>query len=335
MYQGCNSDKIDTSKVPNLKSVSDISEIITPESHNYINFPSFLRTTSDYFLLYDSQSVHKFDYEGKKILTFGREGRGPGEFLSITNFWIRSNRFEFYDYNASKLIYFDFDGDLIKETLINKEYHSRSLDKIGDNLYVLASNGENNSLFKIVDAASNKTIEYVGYAEPSEGELPLNMIRQMVENERLPNSMYHKIFLGYNDTGIFSYQRATANLQKFNLAGDLLWDFTFKLPEQDMLFENFKRELFEQDRYLPELTYSRGVHVTDEGIAVLLNVPVNNSIKILWVDNDGNNKQIIEYPEIKRDDDFFLLRFRLEPENNLILFVHSLEGIVYKAHWPI
>ena len=320
----------------NNLSIEDISQIINPDSHEFVGFPSFIRTGKDYFLLYDSRrSVHKFDYEGNHVFSFGKEGRGPGEFQAITNYWIRNDYFELYDYNGSKLLYFDLNCDFLYEKEIESRFHSVEVEKTENNLFIVPSNGENNSLLKIVDAEKENKIFFAGEVEYDEDHLSTERIRQIVNAGNLPNEMYHKIFIGYNDTGIFSYQRATANLQKFDMTGDLLWEKKIILPEQEILFEKFKQELFGQDRYIPELSYARGVHVTKEGIAIMLNVPVGNSVKVLWVDNLGENIHIVEYPSLIRNESFFLLRFRLAPEIGYILFTNSREGVVFKSKWPL
>lgn len=141
------------------------------------------------------------------------------------------------------------------------------------------------------------------------------------------------VCLGTNESGIFSFQSAYAVLQKFTETGELLWEKDFiNLPSLEGIFEKFVNDATDEDRYMPLLNYCSGIHSLQNGTAILLNTVEEKPVTILWVSNDGSDVQVIEYPDVEHS---FLLRFRIAPEQEAILFADSMEGKVFKADWPV
>src|SRR5690554_52273 len=77
--------------------------------NNEIGAPATIKAVSDGLLLFDYgfYRVLRLDFDGNKQLEFGKEGRGPGEFLDLYGFWELDDRYLVYDYTTTKFIFYD------------------------------------------------------------------------------------------------------------------------------------------------------------------------------------------------------------------------------------
>jgi len=69
---------------------------------------------------YGFYKIIKLDSQGNKLFSFGKKGKGPGEFISIGGFWVFDTSYMVYDYNAFKFISYNRAGKLVKETVIKE-----------------------------------------------------------------------------------------------------------------------------------------------------------------------------------------------------------------------
>jgi len=316
-------------------SIIEADLIIDAKSDKEIAFPSFVRTSTDFFLIYDGQmgKIHKFNYEGEKMMSFGNKGRGPGEFQSITNYWITDDGYLFYDYNAAKFVHYDYKGLFVCEKQIEKEYLTPGIARLSDNKFVLPANGENGALLKVVDYRTGDVV-YLGKGHDDAGVPNSSTIRYLIkQTNKIPEFMYNKITVDAIGSYIYSVQNVTGNLQKYSVDDGLIWEINIKIPSQEVLIDKYKDELFGQNRYLPDLRYIDGIHATDQGVAILLNIPENEPVTIVWTTSDGKQNYIVEYPTIETPKNF-LPRFRIASEVGSVIFVNSLDGEVLKAEWP-
>ena len=65
---------------------------------------------------YGAHRVHKFSADGELLLSWGKEGTGPGEFALLHNIWVDSrSRVFICDRENSRIQIFDSDGNFIEE----------------------------------------------------------------------------------------------------------------------------------------------------------------------------------------------------------------------------
>ncbi len=332
---GCTSPDADNSVDFKTIVVEESEAIITPESHTELAFPAFIRTAPDYFLILEGRlnKIFKFSYEGKQLSSFGRKGRGPGEIQSLINYWIMEDHYLLYDFNGAKMIQYDFDGSFINEYPVKFGGRPSSVEVLSTDIFIHPANGEEGSLLKVSDLKNEET-RYIGEAIAVEVEEPDEDLRSMIRSGRLPNYMLNSISLGANESGIFVFQQVNAVLQKYHFNGELVWERNLKIPPVDGVYEEFLRKVNEQERVLPQLYYGHGLHAIEEGVYLMLNTPDDKPITMIWIPNDGNDIQVIEFPDIERDPNF-PLRFRVAPDSGFIFFVKSLDGEVLSSAWPI
>jgi len=308
--------------------------VINPETHSEIVFPIWIRTMPDYFLLYDSgqNKVFSYTYSGNKVFEFGDEGRGPGEFQSLTNCWIMKDHIQLYDFNQRKIILYDLEGRFLEEYLIGNAGLSGRVEILESDRFVSPAQGENGALMKVYNL-KNDSLSFIGEAIAGSDEMEGGTSHEIIRRGGIPNYMRNSVFLGTNASGIFSFQETTALLQKYSNDGELHWEMDLKIPSQEMLYEEFMEEFNEVgDRYIPSYSYAHGIHTLDQGTAILLNTASGKPVTVAWITNDGSQVSYFEYPEIENTS---IIRFRVNIKKNTIFFINPIEGYVYKSDLPL
>ena len=94
-----------------------------------------LYSIGDKLIIFDrdiTKSIYFFNKDGTFINKISRIGRGPGEYVSITDIAIMAENEEIiiWDSRARKLFIYDFDGTFIYD--INFPYYGRSIEYIGN-----------------------------------------------------------------------------------------------------------------------------------------------------------------------------------------------------------
>jgi len=80
----------------------------------------------------DTHRILKYDSEGKYLLTFGREGQGPGEFqsLSVTRF-DKNNNLYITDLRNNRISFFDKNGKFLKQIRMSERYYDVFINSKG------------------------------------------------------------------------------------------------------------------------------------------------------------------------------------------------------------
>jgi len=339
---GCSSKKQQEPVSFNEKNVNEVSVLLDADSSNTIAQPAWIKSVSDGFLIYDIglNKISKFDLQGHKLLSFGRKGRGPGEFLSVGGFWMFNDTYLVYDINSLKLITYDSTGNLITDIPLQHadlpEIHS-NIEAITPKQFVMPSAGKDGTLLALVNTASGN-IHYFGKAvskeyTPSYGD----KMEKAISEGKIPSFYRNSVLLSHNQTGIFVFQETTALLQKYSLSGKLIWQKNVKIPAiagliKHVIKENRKR--IKEGKFPLDYSYADAISANKEGVAVMLHMPKSQPVTIAWVPNDGEQITVITYPAIKFvNPTLRLLRFALS-DSSYVLFSSTLGGKIYKAYWP-
>ncbi|MEX2395811.1 MAG: hypothetical protein WD491_02250 [Balneolales bacterium] len=311
--------------------VDDASLIISAEVMPELGRPFRIKAESDGFLLYDAgaQKLIKFDFDGNKLFSFGGEGRGPGEFQIVSGFWKFDDFYMVYDYNSAKFITYDHYGDLLEEIFIEpKEFPSSfpvQIQAITPHQFAIPTRGENESLLKLIDLKDN----YLNYFGNAVGEHVTNrsgeQIRQAIASRRVPDYMLNYVSVSSNQTGIFSFQQATAMLEKYTYSGELVWAKNLKVPAIEDLFESHF------NNNIPFFNYSEDIHANEEGVAILLQVIEDEPATIVWVPNDGGNINVVSFPNVKKQQ----RSFTIAHNESYVYFVNTQDGEISRATWPL
>jgi hypothetical protein len=93
---------------------------ITDENGDfYFAYPRFIKVAEDgTIFVYDQDALLRFDQNGKFLQNYFKKGQGPGELNYVRNYTFQGNRLIVHSTNPNKIVWFDFDGTLIKDTKI-------------------------------------------------------------------------------------------------------------------------------------------------------------------------------------------------------------------------
>ena len=176
---------VSNQKIPELKmrivfkEELSIGEVEGDENYMFGESVAF-NTDEDgnfYVADYDTHRILKYDSEGKYLLSFGREGQGPGEFqsLSVTRF-DKDNNLYITDRRNRRISFFDKDGKYLKQIQMLEGDVSVIINSKG--FLVAKKPGQSlegnvqktTSIFGLFDDKFNSLVEF--YKDESEISLP-------------------------------------------------------------------------------------------------------------------------------------------------------------------
>jgi hypothetical protein len=341
---GCSSSDSSSDIDFEKKEVKEISLLMSADSSDTFVSPAWIKAESDAFFFYDvgRNQVSRFDIDGQHLLSFGQEGKGPGEFQSPGDLWKFDDRYLIYDNNSRKFVSYDADGNHIEDMPLDFIDFSGipEIEAIRPQQFVMSSGGKNGSLLALVDMASAST-QYIGEAVDknvdSQGIQSPDDRHQAISSGNIPAMDENNVLLSSNESGIFSFQQTTANLEKYSHSGSLLWQKNLKVPEIeglfDYLFEENKSRL-DSGKSLLQFAYGYGISANDDGVGVLLNVREGQPVAIAWVLNNGKGVTVVTYEDLEHPSPI-PLRFAISLDGSHILFGNTLEGKIYNANWPL
>ncbi len=196
------------SRIENLSSSENfppskkIEKIYVPEKEsnliNYINEDiDFIKLESDdeniignvskliyyndaYYIQDDvTKTLFEFDDQGNFIRKFSKLGRGPGEYAQLKDFNINkfSNLLEIYDRQSQKIMFYDFDGNLVQTKKTVKFFDAFISYGKDDYVFQVASdNPKKNNFF--IEKNERLISEYIGIR----GFDKIRLVNQLTEN---------------------------------------------------------------------------------------------------------------------------------------------------------
>lgn len=227
------------------------------------------------FISYDGQS-HLFVYDGHKhqvlelddqgnvMQTFGQAGRGPGEFLGVSNIFLTDQYLYVVDKMQYKISRFRLDGNLDGTMNFGGEGNHdmpppappslsiRAKDPNNTSFVtregnVLLSNitpkGEFRKLYSLIDWKGNTLSAMGGIPKGSSFTLDYDTYREAIDNHRLPDYYKPHVFPAEDraNTGEFyMVYSAYPKIGKYNRSGKKLWETEIpKTSELDSVTAQF------------------------------------------------------------------------------------------------
>ena len=330
--------------------VHESTVFLSPEIADFVGMPVHIKaeTGALYFTDNSFDRVTKVDLNGQKLFSFGSEGRGPGEFQSLSGFWKFEDRYLIYDYNGFKFITYDFQGDPVSDIAVDVNPVNPdgfppniplTVEAISPHLLLIPSRGRNNSLFAIADI-KNDHLSFLGSAV---GDFVENYNRDEIRQSHLrgeiPEIFVNFMMLSHSSNGIYAFQQTTGILEKYSHSGELIWEVNIKHPVQEGMFSHFADENRESVRSgepaLRLYKYAKAMDANEEGVAVLLNTLENNKATVIWVSDDGETLAEITYQGINNELIGRFNSFTFSPEDSRAWFLNQQYGEIYSADWPL
>jgi hypothetical protein len=324
----------------NKKEVDEVSVFLKPDSSHVLAEPSSIKAVPGGILVYDlgTHQIYHFSSDGDRLLCFGRQGKGPGEYLNVNGMWKFKNEYLIYDRQNQKLIAYDLEGNHIKDIPVKLAEESQILpfkmEAISPVQLITSSGGENGSLIKWINIATD-SIRFFGKKErvPDIVRHAPSKLLQALDFKAFENT---RISYGSNRNGIFVFHDLSAKLEKYAFSGKLLWQKDIKVPAIQHLFRHIiqkDKARLNHGKFLLPLSYSMGMSVNEKGVAVLLNVLKKQPVTVVWILNNGRKITVVTFPGLKNPYPLSL-KFALSKDGSAIYFVNVHNGKIYKADWP-
>jgi len=93
------------------------------------------------YLFYDREQLIQLDKEGRFIQNFYRKGQGPGELNYVSNFVVLEDILIVHNNNPNKIVWFDLQGELVKELSLQKLGTHADLQFYHDGKFYLLKSG--------------------------------------------------------------------------------------------------------------------------------------------------------------------------------------------------
>lgn len=322
------------------EEIREASLLLSADSSDIIRGPSVIKAVEDGFLLYDysKKKIFKLNYEGGKVFSFGKTGRGPGEFQDVFGMWELDDHFQIFDYTSAKLIVYSSEGTAAKDIPLSFEQFPERPVRVellqSSDQFIYPSFGRNGSLLTFVDLET-KNVEYFGNAVDDYVQLvDFEKANQAILSGQIPAHVQNSVLLRSNQTGIFSFESTTGILKKYSFSKELIWEKHLDVPALEGLFDQiFKKNIERIKNGLPtthSFAYGKGIDTNDEGVAILLNVLEDQPVTVAWVPNSGEKITVVSFEGI---ENHLHQSFALAKDGSWIFFVDILNGEIYKAKW--
>lgn len=172
------------------------------------------------------EKLYIFDLNGKYIRTVGKKGRGPFEYLSLTDFVINSSESTILINSLGSLITYDFNGNFIKKTSIaNTSLQVLSIDMNNRLYYIMPS----------LPPSTDSSGDLV-YVYDSKGVL-LKKIKSTIKRRNGDIPYFNSIYTKNN----YTYYK-----EEFN---DKIYRINSKLEKDSICILNFGDYAFNQDDF--------------------------------------------------------------------------------------
>ncbi len=160
--------------------------------------------TANGYLISDKRHIYHFGYDGVIVTRIGSKGRGPGEYIQITDFEyeVKTNEIIIFSSEVKKLVKFSMDGGLISEEFLVS--HGYQIVKVGDNyLQYVCQNGipDRPDNILIFDNSGNIINSFFDYSD-----FPIKSMTTMSGFLYARNNNLVRFLNPFNDT-IYSFRQ--------------------------------------------------------------------------------------------------------------------------------
>lgn len=121
--------------------IQEVLRITDEGGQFFFQYPRDIKVGPDgSIFIYDQEQLLRFDEKGKFIHNYFKKGQGPGELNFIRNYGFKDNKIVVLNTNPYKLVWFDFDGDLLDDVKIQESSGSLHFQFLKDDtLYFFKS----------------------------------------------------------------------------------------------------------------------------------------------------------------------------------------------------
>lgn len=327
---GCNEE----TDVNNSSYDTQSAEIIlSVDTDQIIANPVRIAACEDGFILYDDalKQIHIFSDNGEHMHTFGREGRGPGEFQSISALTCDSGQIIVSDSELLRLTTFDLEGNTLSNRDLTASLFAIDNTVISSNQFITPTNGQEGGLAKYVDRENNIEIVFGEPITATPETADFNQWQRDLSSGKVPDFFRNRVAVSGDESFFYAFLQTEGILQQYSTDGTPTWETKFELPE----FEDEFNRFVEQNRDNPPgriymLQYVHKMVQNEEGIFMLLRIPNIYPPTVLFLNHDGENQRKLYFDNMEyRASDF-----SISPNKDWIYFLNRSQGVIYRSRFP-
>lgn len=265
---------------------------------------------------------------GELITSFGREGRGPGEFIRISNLFNTGDIIHVVDTDQSVVSKFDLKGNFLSSFTFKSPAVLPEVALIDENKYVAATGGTDDSFLSLSEIDTDSTFSFGTPKGESLEVVDFQASLNQLKSGEIPNLFKNMVTLRSDGDHIYAYLNAYSELRKYDTSGSLIWEQKIDLPYNEEIFNNTVEQAKNSPGGLPAYNYITDFEVIDQEVMILTSRRNSDDSQLLVrLNESGNTTAIYTLP----DHIGYLRAFDLAPDHNAIYFASSGDGVVYKS----
>lgn len=268
--------------------------------------------------------------EGELTATFGREGRGPGEFLRPDKI-IETDVISVIDSDLHMISQFDHEGNLLDAYPFASDGIFSEAVLLADSIIVTSTGGKEDALLSITNIEEDSTL---WFGEPKGKSFEVvdfqESISQLKSGE-IPDLYKNQVKLQSTENHIYAYLHPYSELHKYDASGNLIWKKKLEFPYNEDLFEKVVELAKKSPGGLPAINYISEFKVIDNEIYFLtIRRNKEDPQLLVQISDQGDITRICTLPT----GFGYFSDFELSPETNKLYIASSNDGIVYKTEPP-
>lgn len=279
-----------------------------------------LESDDSFIFIFDKENDQVFRFsqkDGSFLNKFGQKGRGPGEYTHVTNMTLNRTKKEvcLLDIYGYKLLYFNYDGTLIREEPLFYCYNA--FEFVKDRMLLCTNFNDNDNTpainnNRLVLAEANQTPLYVGFSFPESFDT------QFHQNSKMP-------FITCGEDVYYNH-----------VLSDTIWQikengvceakYIFKFPGRDNLFNEKDFQKITDDEYeerQQDIPYYRDELIITKDFVKAF---INNAQSLLYCTSTGHVKYSATYQSFGKPTNIRDTKFALN-EKSFVSVLQPFEVI--------
>ncbi|MDR9418139.1 hypothetical protein [Gracilimonas sp.] len=328
-FWGCVEKQTTTPQEPQEIAIDTLYQFMDFESHGISRPGSITILPNGNIAVADGQ-IKKITFvtpEGDSVAQFGKEGRGPAEFIYPGNLTVASGLFNVVDGSQFKVIEFDYQGNYVDNFVYESNAVGGAIALSDNREYFTGASGEDNKLIKWAQADSDSSFLFGDAKISMVEDLDIEASRNDIVNGRIPDYMKNNVILALGDHHLYAFLNSYSELRKYDMNGNLIWEKKLELPDNEQLRKDIAEAAENMPNALPFLTYVSAIKVIESDIYLLGNRTREYPQHITKVNPDGEVTAFYRMP----DGENQFMGFTVNPEDQTLYISDMLRGMVYKG----
>lgn len=326
---GCTEKETTEQTEPELVKIDTLTQFIDFDNHG-ISRPGALAILDNGNLAVADGQIKKITIvtpEGDSIAQFGKEGRGPAEFLSLGQLKVTSDLIHVVDNSQYKVLQFDLIGNFKESYAYETKAFDRNIALAEDRTFYSGAAGEDNKLIKWMDTKTDSSFLF-GEAKISEVEdMDMEASRNDIINGRVPDYFKNNVNVIIGDGHVYAFLDSYSELRKYDKSGNLIWEKELALPDNERLENDIVEAAKNVPNALPFLRYTLDIRMIGSDLFLLGSKPREASQHLTKVNEDGIITAFYQMPS----EESYFGSFTIDPANNIIYLSDIRNGVVYKG----